>query len=253
MNISAKSLLAAVAFCSAAQLCSFAEAATVYTSDANLSHFTSGISKFATFSNYQDGDVSLGGYTPTVASLNAGLRVFSWDYDTKPVAGLAQGGNWIIATFKKPEATIRVFPNIDHVGEAYDGYQYQIWGSNDGATWTPLFDATGVSGSGEPFTLGSFTGTAPTRVDNVLTPGAGPGGTVGYIADFSFNSSYKQYAFGTSTVAGPLNSEQELSGVAAVPEPATWAMLILGLGGVGASLRKNRNQLSACRTPGPAF
>jgi hypothetical protein len=243
MNIKAKSTLAVVAFCSAAaQLGSLAQAATIYTSDPNLSHFTGGISEFATLSNYHDGDVSLGGYTPTVATLDAGLRVFSWDFDSTPVAGLNQSGNWIIATFSKPQASIRVFPNIDHFDAAYDGYQYQIEGSNDGTTWTPLFDVTGVAGAGQPFTISGFTGTAPTRVNNVLTPGAGPAGTVGYIADFTFGSSYKQYAFGTSTFAGPLNSEQELSAIAAIPEPATWAMMLLGLGGLGAAMRSARQK-----------
>jgi hypothetical protein len=74
----------------------------------------------------------------------------------------------------------RTAPNIDHFGAQFDGYQYAIEGSNNQTTWTPLFDATSVVGASEPFTLGSFTGTAPTRVNNVLTPGAGPGGTVGY-------------------------------------------------------------------------
>jgi hypothetical protein len=96
--------------------------------------------------------------------------------------GLPGGNNWILATFSSPTAAIRVFPNIDHFGSQYDGFQYTIEGSNDGTTWTPLFDALTVSGAVEPFTSGSFTGTAPTNVNNVLTPGAGPGGTVGYIA-----------------------------------------------------------------------
>ncbi len=115
---------------------------------------------------------------------------------------------------------IVVFPNIDHFGSPYDGYQYQIYGSNNYGsefpTWTPLFDATSVNGAGEPFTLGTFTGTAPSSVNNVLTPGAGPGGTVGYIAQFQFGTAYKYYAFGASTVAfAQTNPDQELSAVGA--------------------------------------
>ena len=79
-----------------------------------------------------------------------------------------------MATFSKAVSGLRVFPSIDHFGSAYDGYQYSIEGGNDGTTWTPLFDAQTVTGSGEPFTLGTFTRTAPFRVNNVLTPG-GPG------------------------------------------------------------------------------
>jgi len=35
-----------------------------------------------------------------------------------------------------------------------------------------------------------------------------------------------------------------LEGVAAVPEPATWAMMILGFGGVGATIRRRRQSLA---------
>src|SRR5437762_12173333 len=82
-------------------------------------------------------------------------------------------------------------------------------------TWTKLFDPTSVNaceiscvacGNGEPFTLGSFTGTAPSTVNNVLTPGAGANGTVGYIAQFTLvdpetghPTPYQYYAFGAST------------------------------------------------------
>ena len=157
------------------------------------------------------------------------------------LTGLSTGNNWILASFNKPEAVVRVFPNIDHFGSAYDGYQYTIEGSNDGSTWTPLFDATSVSGAGEPFTLGGFTGTAPYKVDNVLTAAAGPGGTVGYIADFGFGTAYKYYAFGASTEAfNSGNTDQELSGVAAIPEPATWAVMLVGFGGLGLAMRDAR-------------
>jgi hypothetical protein len=114
-----------------------------------------------------------------------------------------------------------VFPNIDHPGLAYDGYQYSISGSNNGVDYTPLFDATSVTGSGEPFTLGGFTGTAPFKVNNVLTPGTGPAGTVpGYEADFQFSAAYQYYKFTASKVAKGYNptpnTDQELSAVGAL-------------------------------------
>jgi hypothetical protein len=137
-------------------------------------------------------------------------------------------------------SSIRVFPNIDHFGSAFDGYQYTIEGSNNGTTWTPLFDAFTVIGAGEPFTLGTFTGTPPSVVNNVLTPGAGPGGTVGNEADFSFGTAYTGYAFGASTEAiNSGNADQELSGVGAlsvapVPAPLIGAGIpsALAVGGV---------------------
>ena len=129
-----------------------------------------------------------------------------------------------------------VFPNIDHYGSQYDGFQYTVSGSNDGITYTQLFDATSVIGASEPFTLGTYTGTAPYLVNNVLTPGAGPGGTVGYEAFFTFGQAYRWYAFGSSTVAVQQNNtDQELSAVAATPEPGTILLFgtsLLGLAGV---------------------
>jgi hypothetical protein len=213
--------------------------ATTYTSDGHLADFTSQVGSYATFSNFSSGDVS-SPYTPTTANVNSGLRV----YGGGGVTGLNPGNNWILATFALAQGSILVFPNMDHLGAQFDGYQYQIWGSNDGSTWSPLFDAVSVVGAGEPFTLGSFTGTAPTWVNNVVTPGAGPGGEVGYIARFDFSLSYSDFAFGASTVAlAQGNPDQEFSAVASeltiAPEPATLSLLGLGLASLVVVRRRN--------------
>jgi predicted porin len=234
-------LLAGVALLAAAS-----EArATIYTQDPNIGDLTSGVASYATFSNFFGGDVG-SPFTPTSSELATnGFRVYAGG----AITGLPNNNNWILATFNSPVAVIRVFPNIDHFGAAYDGYQYQIQGSNDGTTWTPLYDALTVTGGGEPFTLGTFSGTAPTRVNNVLTPGAGPGGTVGYEADFSFGQAYKYYAFGASTEAfNAGNTDQELSGVASLtPEPATWILPAMALAGVLGFKARRVSRLAAQR------
>lgn len=227
----------AIAMAGGISLASLAHA-TVFTNDPNLSDFNKG--GYATLSDFTAGDVG-SPYTPTMANVAAGLRVYS---GTLTGTGLDPTNNWILATFNSPVSSIEVLPNIDHFGTAYDGYQYQIEGSNNGTTFTPLFNALTVAGAGEPFTLGTFTGTAPTSVNNVLTPGAGPGGTVGYEAFFTFGTAYKYYAFGASTEAiNSGNADQEFSAVAAaspVPEPSSIGLLGFGLLGLTARLRSRK-------------
>jgi hypothetical protein len=168
----------------------------------------------------------LPGSTPTNTTIDAGNRVFGADLSPP-----------ILVSFSAPTNSIRVFSNTDHFGSAYDGFQYTILGNNDGITYTPLFNALTVLGGGEPFTLGNFTGTAPTTVDNVLVGSPGSQGQTGYIADFTFATAYQFYEFGASTVAIQSgNNDQELSAVgnlAPIPEPETYALLLAGLGAIG--------------------
>jgi len=197
--------------------------ATTYTNDLNLSDFTSTVSEYATIIQAPFGDfppLPALPHTTTVSDLVNGYRFYGND-DIQP----------LIVKFNEAVSQILVFPSIDHPGSSYDGYQYKILGSNDGVTYTPLFDATGVTGSGEPFTLGSFTGTAPTSVNNVIMSNCYVA-CVGYIANFTFGQSYQYYEFGVSTFAGPVNGDQELSGVGtsqSVPEPSSLALLGAGL------------------------
>jgi hypothetical protein len=209
-----------------------AAGATTYTSDPVLSHFTAG-ETYATFTNYFNGDAPPGTYTPTNATLNE--RV----YQGGAVPGLDPTNNWILATFGGPTASIRVFENEDHYGDAYDGYQYQIYGRNAAGGWDFLFNALTVAGAGEPYTLGSFAGTAPTSVNNVLSNG----GPVAYIADFTFANAYSVFAFGASTEAinaGNPDDEFSAIGRAAIPEPMGWTLMITGIGLAGAALRRRR-------------
>ena len=206
----------------------------IYTSDSDITHFSSGIVSYATFSHYNGIQGCEGStFMPTSSELaTTGCRVFD---GTLTGNGLSGNNNWIEASFSSPVSTIVVFPSIDHVGSPYDGYQYTIAGSNDGVNWTVLFDAVTVNGEGEPFTLGTLTGAAPTTVNNVLTPQsvglpAGCSGTstpcaIGYIATFNFSTAYQYYAFGASSVAvNQGNADQELSAVGAgqtVTEPVS--------------------------------
>lgn len=203
---------------------SVSRANTVYTSDTTLSDFTSGVT-YAEFVAGPNGDITAP-VTPTTADVDAGLRIYGDDLNSP-----------VIAQFASATDSIRVFANIDHPGSSYDGYQYSIFGSNDGVNYTELYDVLTVTGSGEPFTLGTFSGTAPTTVDNVIFSGIGngqgPSGSVGYIADFTFSQAYSYYKFGASTFARESgNTEPEFSGIGTVPEPGTLALFLVGAVGL---------------------
>jgi hypothetical protein len=124
-------------FCSAAlMLCAQAASAQMqitYTNDPNLGDFTAKVSSYATLSNFSctpatDASCPTAPFMPTA-------EVYS---GTLTGTGLALNNNWILATFQQPVSSIMVFPNIDHYGFAYDGYQYTIAGSNDLMNWTML-------------------------------------------------------------------------------------------------------------------
>jgi hypothetical protein len=207
--------------------CNIVAGAITYTSDTNLSDFTTGVT-FGNFTNRGALSGDLPGSLPTEATINAGNRVYGND-QSPPV----------LVDFPAPTANIRVFPNIDHFGANYDGYQYTIEGSNDGIVYTPLFNAITVAGAGEPFTLETYSGTGPTSVNNILIGTGGGEGITGYIADFSFANAYRYFSFGASIMAiNSGNADQELSAVASfVPEPTTGLMLLMGVGVLSIAVR----------------
>lgn len=213
--------------------------ATTYTFDSNLADFTSGITEIGTFTTlgspvFGPGDYGPAPVTPTITDIQNGKRVIG--------EGIAFP---IIATFSHAVSSIRIFNNEDHLGAGYDGYQYTVYGCNL-AGCTLLYDPTAVSGT-EPFFLAGNAGPVdPTNVNVVPTPGAGPNGVVDYITDFTFGTAYDTYKFGASTLANlGGNDDQELTAVAAiagVPEPSTWAMMIIGFCGLGYAAYRRKSK-----------
>lgn len=228
-NLSSR-LICLVSFLGACQT----QAAPVYSQDANLSSFTSTVQTYAQVTNYWYRDNAILGNTPTTADVEAGYRIGGRAVDP------------IKVDFGIAVSQILVFPNIDHIGFGFDAYQYTIYGSTDGLNYSLLFaplTVNEVDAPGTNFTLKTWTGIAPTLVNNVLTPGAGPGGIVGYEAYFDFGaSSYRYYMLGVSSVPGGYD-ELEISAVAqahAVPEPATWSIILVSFGFLFLQLLRRR-------------
>ena len=107
-----------------------------------------------------------------------------------------------------------------------------ILGKIDGDDTFALF-----GGNGGVYTRLGFTGPVGSGVTGglpVVTTSLGNGR---YKLDFSSVTSYETFRFGTNNETSDGFSLVSLS-VAAVPEPSTWAMLIVGFGLVGGAMRR---------------
>jgi hypothetical protein len=143
---------------------------------------------------------------------------------------------------------------------------------NTGDVVTLSFDVSGNQRVGVDNFFGGFTFSGLTLINN-FTQGGGFGdsnlgsinsdtaqasGSVGkaapyetYLLRFTAASAGSLKAFiGTSSAdnVGPLIDNFKLDIASAIPEPATWAMMIIGFGGVGSALRSARR-----RRLSPAF
>ena len=242
--------LAGVTALASATLSWPAMANPAYTQDGDLASFTATVQDYATFTNGNMNPAMSLPYTPTTAILSAP------DYPRIIGASAVP----VVAQFDAPVSQILVFNNVDHVGYAWDAYQYKIYGSNDGSSYSLLFDPQSVnepdngSSIATPFTLATWTGTAPTLVNNTLTPGLGSWvGTIGYEAYFDFGSSaYSYFEFLPSSLAVTVNQENELElsavarAEAPIPEPASMLLLGSGFAASLAASRRRRTPRTAC-------
>jgi len=132
---------------------------------------------------------------------------------------------------------------------AVNGTFYQILtGLTVGAVYNLTFDwatgqihsRTGATTEGLNVQVGSLNLTLPDR--NTPSAGATPWGTVS--TNFTATSSSQMLSFLALGAPGTLPPVALLDNVSvrAVPEPASWAMMLIGFGAIGVAMRRNRRR-----------
>lgn len=159
---------------------------------------------------------------------------FSFDTDQAQLGSVLTLGGGTSSNYTVPllnlALSIGSFPALASGGSGSIYYQDNVFGS----------DAFGFvfGGPGGPFgsTFSNFQIQA--RGDPSLLDGNGIAN--GFPFSLSNNSFFGSFSNGTDTtrIYGPL--QVTASPESAVPEPATWMMLLLGFGAIGASMRKRR-------------
>jgi hypothetical protein len=73
----------------------------------------------------------------------------------------------------------------------------------------------------------------------------GANSSIGLAPQLFTAGTYRLTFNGTSTVAGADSGTVTIAAAGAVPEPATWAMMLLGFGGIGMAMRRRRKPVLA--------
>ena len=169
-----------------------------------------------------------------------------YDFESGTPVGLT--GNFAITTGSTPGVYAAPFgdttyylavPGTGNAGSATLVFDQALtalsfyWGSIDGYNTVSFADADGVS-------LGSYTGT---QIPAAPADGSQTTPSDNRRVSFTFGDD----AAKSVTFASTANSFEldDIAGSSAVPEPATWALLVLGMGIVGASARRRRRIIVA--------
>lgn len=113
-------------------------------------------------------------------------------------------------------------------------------------------NAAPIGGNGAVYTLPStvnlsINSGAIQSFTNASTAGTGPGNGINFqlfSTTFAATGSSTSIAFSNGTAVGDNYAGLDDVALTAVPEPATWAMMILGFLGMGATLRQRRRALA---------
>ncbi len=144
-------------------------------------------------------------------------------------AGVTSNGNGFVldTPFGSQEAFIQSYPN------AGSGFDWNLTGLTPGTTYTLSFDDIAYYVGAQTFNVSAFGSSTD------YTPAS--------------NSSYmgNTFSFTPTASAGAISFVALISGgnfvsgidnlvLSSVPEPASWAMMLVGFGGVGAAMRLRR-------------
>lgn len=162
---------------------------------------------------------SAGAYTATVSLNTSGGQAIS---GTGSLTGVG---------FTGPQSLTLVTlssPGVEIEGGGFLGYR-----SNDGTDWTGADTAVPIDTSGLIFALGGPVGFGTSQQFDVYDAGGGV-----------FNAGFFGKAIpGSAPTFWEYNQPVSVSyTVNAVPEPATWAMLLTGLVGFGFMMRRGRRK-----------
>jgi len=160
--------------------------------------------------------IGIGGYSQPIAEANlltnTPADAFPYDHDTRYIFAGGQGSTQTL------EIDLGAVENVASFAATFGATDRTAQGltvsySTDGISFTTIANAGVLNGAGDEYTVSGF---APVSAEYVI---------------YNFGGPSSQYGYGGTGISQLFAT--------AVPEPATWAMMLLGLGAIGGLLRLN--------------